>query len=244
LKRFLQILFLILYGFTFSQNISGNVMSEDEVLIPKVLIVNMTTNQKTYSDSYGKFSIDANIGDEIRFAKESYRLGKIVITSNNFQVVKLEKIPQEIEEVKIINKNLAESQEEKLRKDIGLPKGPEKPREKPADAVDDIVKPLIRIPPMVNVQAIYDVVSGKSKRLRRLYKYEDLQEGLAWIQNNVDLEYFAEAGISPDKFNDFLMYSLKDEKVLMYMKAKNIGGITVSLDNHIAAYLEVISKKK
>jgi len=243
LKRFLQILFLILSGFIFSQNISGNVMSEDEVLIPKVLIVNMATNQKTYSDSFGKFSINANMGDEIRFAKESYRLGKIIITNNNFQVVKLEKIPQEIEEVKIINKRLSESQEEKLRKDIGLPKGPDKPREKPADAVDDIVKPLIRIPPMVNVQAIYDVLSGKSRRLRRLYKYEDLQEGLVWIQNNVDLEYFAEAGISPDKFNDFLMFSLKDEKVLMYMKAKNVGGITVALDNNISAYLERITKK-
>ncbi len=218
-------------------------MSEDEVLIPKVLIVNMSTNQKTYSDSYGKFSINANMGDEIRFAKESYKLGKMVITNNNFQVVKLEKIPQEIEEVKIINKNLAESQEEKLRKDIGLPKGPEKPREKPADAVDDIVKPLIRIPPMVNVQAIYDVVSGKSKRLRRLYKYEDLQEGLAWIHNNIDLQYFSEAGIPSEKFNDFLMFALKDEKVLMYMKAKNIGGITVALDNNINAYLERITKK-
>lgn len=218
-------------------------MSEDEVLIPKVLIVNMTTNQKTYSDSYGKFSIDANVGDEIRFAKENYRLGKIVISSYNFQVVQLEKIPQEIEEVKIINKNLAESQEEKLRKDIGLPKGPDKPREKPADAVDDIVRPLIRIPPMVNIQAIYDVVSGKSKRLKRLYRYEDLQEGLAWIQNNIDVEYFSEAGIPPEKFNDFLMFSLRDEKVLMYMKAKNIGGITVALDNNISAYLERISKK-
>lgn len=218
-------------------------MSEDEVLISKVLIVNMTTNQKTYSDSYGKFSINANIGDEIRFAKESYRLGKIVISSYSFLVVQLEKIPQEIEEVKIINKNLAESQEEKLRKDIGLPKGPDKPREKPADAVDDIVKPLIRIPPMVNIQAIYDVVSGKSKRLKRLYRYEDLQEGLAWIQNNIDVEYFSEAGIPPEKFNDFLMFSLKDEKVLMYMKAKNIGGITVALDNNISAYLERISKK-
>lgn len=218
-------------------------MSEDEVSIPKVLIVNMTTNQKTYSDSFGKFSINANMGDEIRFAKESYRLGKIIITNNHFQVVKLEKIPQEIEEVKIINKRLSESQEEKLRKDIGLPKGPEKPREKPADAVDDIVKPLIRIPPMVNVQAIYDVLSGRSRRLKRLYKYEDLQEGLAWIQNNVDLEYFAEAGISPDKFNDFLMFSLKDEKVLMYMKAKNVGGITVALDNNISAYLERITEK-
>ena len=218
-------------------------MSEDEVLISKVLIVNMATNQKTYSDSYGKFVIDANVGDEIRFAKESYRLGKIVINSNQFQSIKLEKIPQEIEEVKIINKRLAESQEEKLRKDIGLPKGPDKPRERPADAVDDIVKPLIRIPPMVNVQAIYDVVSGKSRRLKRLYRYEDLQEGLAWIQNNIDIEYFAEAGIAPEKFNDFLMFSLKDEKVLMYMKAKNIGGITVALDNNINAYLERIREK-
>ncbi len=218
-------------------------MSDDEVLIPKVLIVNMTTNQKTYSDSYGKFSINANIGDEIRFAKESYRLGKIVISSYNFQVVQLEKIPQEIEEVKIINKRLAESQEEKLRKDIGLPKGPEKPREKPADAVDDIVKPLIRIPPMVNVQAIYDVLSGKSRRLRRLYKYEDLQEGLVWIKQNVDWEYFRDAGVVPENMNDFLMFSLKDEKVLMYMKAKNVGGITVALDNNISAYLERISKK-
>jgi len=243
LKQLLQIVLLILSGFTFSQNISGNVMSEDEVLISKVLIVNMATNQKTYSDSYGKFVIDANVGDEIRFAKESYRLGKIVINSNQFQSIKLEKIPQEIEEVKIINKRLAESQEEKLRKDIGLPKGPDKPRERPADAVDDIVKPLIRIPPMVNVQAIYDVVSGKSRRLKRLYRYEDLQEGLAWIQNNIDIEYFAEAGIAPEKFNDFLMFSLKDEKVLMYMKAKNIGGITVALDNNINAYLERIREK-
>ena len=219
-------------------------MSEDEVMIPKVLIVNMTTNQKTYSDAYGKFLIDANIGDEIRFAKESYRLGKIVITSNQFQSIKLEKIPQEIEEVKIINKRLAESQEEKLRKDIGLPKGPEKPREKPADAVDDIVKPLIGIPPTLNFQAIYDVVSGKSRRLRRLYKYEDLQEGLTWIKNNVDWEYFRDAGIEPQKMNDFLMFALRDEKVLMYMKAKNIGGLTIALDNNIGAYLERITQSK
>ncbi|WP_027384663.1 hypothetical protein [Epilithonimonas caeni] len=243
MKRLLQIIFLVLAGFIFSQNISGNVMSEDEVMISKVLIVNMTSNQRTYSDAYGKFVIGGNIGDEIRFAKEGYRLAKTIITSNNFQVVQLEKIPQEIEEVSMINKRIAESQEEKLRKDIGLPKGPEKPREKPADAVDDIVKPLIGIPPMLNFQAIYDVVSGKSRRLRRLYKYEDLQEGLAWVKNNVDWEYFRDAGIEPKNMNDFLMFALQDEKVLMYMKAKNIGGLTVSLDNNIGAYLERISKK-
>jgi hypothetical protein len=218
------------------------VISEENDPISKVLIVNMSSNQKVYTDNFGNFSIDGKIGDELRFAKEKFK-GERIITNNNLLKVILQQMPQEIEEVKIINKNLAHSKEEELRTAIGLPKGPDKPREKPADAVDDIVKPLIRIPPMVNVQAIYDVVSGKSKRLRRLYKYEDLQDGLVWIKQNVDWEYFRDAGIEPENMNDFLMFALKDEKVLMYMKAKNIGGITVALDNNIGAYLERITKK-
>jgi len=224
--------------FVCSQTISGVVVSEEDHPISKVLIVNMSSNQKVYTDNFGNFSIAGKMGDELRFAKEKYKGERIKINNDLLKVI-LQQLPQEIEEVKIINKRLAESQEEKLRKDIGLPKGPEKPREKPADLADD----FLRIPPKVNIQNIYDAISGKSRRLKRLYKYEDLQEGLAWIQNNIDLEYFAEAGISPEKFNDFLMFSLKDEKVLMYMKAKNIGGLTVSLDNHIGAYLEKIGKK-
>ena len=216
-------------------------MSEDEVLIPKTLIVNMRTNEKTYSDSQGSFTISAKMGDEIRFAKEHYKLAKILITNSDLQIVRLEKIPQEIEEVRLINKNIAQSQEEGLRTSIGLPKGPEKPREKPAEAVDDILIPLIGIPPTIKIQAIYDVISGKSRRLKRLYKYEDLQEGLAWIRNNIDYQYFADAGIPAEKMNDFLMFALRDERVLMYMKAKNIGGITVEMDRQIDPYLEVLA---
>lgn len=238
MKRFLLFYGLCISFFVCSQTISGVVVSEEDHPISKVLIVNMSSNQKVYTDNFGNFSIAGKMGDELRFAKEKYKGERIKINNDLLKVI-LQQLPQEIEEVKIVNKRLAESQEEKLRKDIGLPKGPEKPREKPADLADD----FLRIPPKVNIQNIYDAISGKSRRLKRLYKYEDLQEGLAWIQNNIDLEYFAEAGISPEKFNDFLMFSLKDEKVLMYMKAKNIGGLTVSLDNHIGAYLEKIGKK-
>lgn len=238
MKRFLLFYCLCIPLFVCSQTISGVVVSEEDHPISKVLIVNMSSNQKVYTDNFGNFSIAGKMGDELRFAKEKYKGERIKINNDLLKVI-LQQLPQEIEEVKIVNKRLAESQEEKLRKDIGLPKGPEKPREKPADLADD----FLRIPPKVNIQNIYDAISGKSRRLKRLYKYEDLQEGLAWIQNNIDLEYFVEAGISPEKFNDFLMFSLKDEKVLMYMKAKNIGGLTVSLDNHIGAYLERIAKK-
>lgn len=212
-------------------------MSEDEVLIPKTLIVNMRTNEKTYSDSQGSFTISAQIGDEIRFAKERYKLAKILITNSDQQIVRLDKIPQEIEEVRLINKNIVQSQEEGLRTSIGLPKGPEKPREKPVDLKDD----FLRIPPIVSIQNIYNAISGKSRRLKRLYKYEDLQEGLAWIRNNIDYQYFADAGIPAEKMNDFLMFALRDERVLMYMKAKNIGGITVEMDRQIDPYLEVLA---
>ncbi|WP_313598334.1 hypothetical protein [Epilithonimonas vandammei] len=238
MKRFLLFYCLCISFFVCSQTISGVVVSEEDHPISKVLIVNMSSNQKVYTDNFGNFSIAGKMGDELRFAKEKYKGERIKINNDLLKVI-LQQLPQEIEEVKIINKRLAESQEEKLRKDIGLPKGPEKPREKPADLADD----FLRIPPKVNIQNIYDAISGKSRRLKRLYKYEDLQEGLVWIKTNVDLEYFAEAGISPDKLNDFLMFALQDEQVLRYMKAKNLGGITVSLDNHIGAYLERISKK-
>ncbi|MDN5627550.1 MAG: hypothetical protein L0G16_06240, partial [Weeksellaceae bacterium] len=222
MKTCLPFFFVLISGLIFSQNISGKVMSEDEVLIPKTLIVNMRTNEKTYSDSQGSFTISAKMGDEIRFAKERYKLAKILITNSDQQTVRLEKIPQEIEEVRFINKNIAQSQEEGLRTSIGLPKGPEKPREKPVDLKDD----FLRIPPIVSIQNIYNAISGKSRRLKMLYKYEDLQEGLSWIRNNIDYQYFADAGIPAEKMNDFLMFALRDERVLMYMKAKNIGGIT------------------
>ena len=238
MKRFLLFYCLCISFFVCSQTISGVVVSEEDHPISKVLIVNMSSNQKVYTDNFGNFSIAGKMGDELRFAKEKYKGERIKINNDLLKVI-LQQLPQEIEEVKIINKRLAESQEEKLRTDIGLPKGPEKLREKPADLADD----FLRIPPKVNIQNIYDAISGKSRRLKRLYKYEDLQEGLVWIKTNVDLEYFAEAGISPDKLNDFLMFALQDEQVLRYMKAKNLGGITVSLDNHIGAYLERISKK-
>lgn len=227
----------------YSQTLSGIVITDESARIPKTLVVNMRSDQKVLSNALGEFSIPAKTGDEIRFVKENYEREKWIVSDNLTITIRLSKIPMEIEEVTIENKRVAEAKKEELRQSIGLPKGPEKPREKPADAVDDIVRPLIRIPPMINVQAIYDVVSGKSRRMKRLYKYEDLQEGLAWINNNVDLEYFAEAGITPDKFNDFLMFSIRDEKVLMYMKAKNIGGITISLDNNIKDYLERIAGK-
>lgn len=243
MKKFLFLYFILISISICCQTLSGVVVTDESARLPKTLIINMSSDEKVLSNDAGEFFINAKIGDELRFVRENYEREKVIVINDYFLTIRLTKIPMEIEEVNIENKKLADAKKEELRKSIGLPKGPDKPREKAADAVDDVLKPLIGIPPIVRIQAIYDVLSGKSRRLKRLYKYEDLQEGLAWTMKNIDPEYFSQAGIPPEKINDFLIFSLRDEKVMMYMKAKNVGGITVSLDNNIKAYLERITKK-
>ena len=72
MKHNLPLLFLFLFFSIsiFSQNIIyGKVVNEINFGIPAVLVVNINTDQKTYTDLNGDFSISANAHDELRFIK-------------------------------------------------------------------------------------------------------------------------------------------------------------------------------
>lgn len=241
MKKYLLLFSFHFSVFFFSQNISGSVLSEDGVPLIKVLIVNMSSEQKSYTDANGGFLISAKVGDEIRFAKEGFEREKTIV-SNSPLIIKLKKIPQEIEEVVIQNKK-NQNYSEELREYLGLPKAPEKPREKPAEAVDDILFPILRIPPVLNVQAIYDVVSGKSKRQKRQYRYDDLQDSINWIRNNTDEEYYLALGIPKERINEFLMFCLRDPKIVAYVKAKNALVLIESFEIHIPEFLKRLKNK-
>jgi len=255
LKKFLFAYSLVISIVISSQTISGVVVTEGSARLPGTLIVNITSDQKVLSNDVGEFSINAKTGDEIRFVKENYERGNVIIKNDYFLTVRLLRIPIEIEEVNVskiritgnINTDASRlkirDQEEELRQSIGLPKAPEKSREKPADAMNDILAPLIGIPPIVNVQAIYDVVSGKSKRQKRLYKYEDTQGDIRWIRSKIEDNYFTEAEIPKDKINDFLLFSLQDASVSRYAKARNTTGLMSALEKQIPAFVRRITKK-
>ena len=241
--------------FVFSQTVSGVVITEESARVPKTLVVNISSDQKVWSNDVGEFSITAKVGDEIRFVKENYEREKVIVRNDYFLTVRLIKMPMEIEEVKLSNIKVTgnidkdanrlktDHSKEELRQAIGLPKAPEKSREKPADAMNDILAPLIGIPPSVNFQAIYDVVSGKSKRQKRLYKYEDTQDDIKWIRSKIEDNYFTEAGIPKDKINDFILFSLQYPAVSRYAKARNTTGLITALEDQIPVFLPRIMKK-
>ena len=158
------------------------------------------------------------------------------------------KIPVEIKEVEILpklsgdlkkdSKNLTRNNKvEELQNEIGVPRTPEKPRETPAEVKKDILQPLIT--GRLNINAIYDVVSGKSKRQKRLYQYDDLQENVTWVRKNIEDDYFINLGIPTEKISNFIEFCFAvNPKALKYAEAKNISGYLVEIEEPSIKYLE------
>lgn len=238
----------------FSQEVTGTVTDEDQNLLGGVLVFNMKTEQKTYTNLNGEFTIDASIRDELRFIRQGFERSSRIVNGHDFNTpfsITIIRNVQEIEEVKIPavrltgdlnrdSRNLAKFDKvAQLQRDVGVPGPPEKPRERPSELGKNILLPLIGIPPTVNVQAIYNVVSGKAKRQKRLYKYEDLQDNIAWIRGKVGDDYFIKMEISLEKIPEFLQFSIGVKpEINKYIKARNLSKVLFILEETLPQYLK------
>ncbi len=255
---FVKIFLLILVVFStctfFSQQkISGRIFSENDMIVSSVLVVNISNDKKTYSDSAGNFEIEGSVNDEIRFSKIGYeRASKRVFDYNSSLNVVLNKIPIEIEEVEILkltgdlnkdSKRLAkEDKVAKLQKEIGLPKAPEKPREVPAEIEKVLIAAAFG---NVDVQAVYDLISGKSRRQKRWYKYEDVQDDIAWLRKRTDDVFFVESEIPAERIPEFLEFSfLMKPDIRLAIKAKNLSRAMLGIEDVIPIYVGRLKKNK
>ena len=103
MKIFLFSCFLLLFEQVYSQRINGKTVS-DSVLVSQVLVVNINSQEKTYSNSQGQFIINADLGDELRFVKEGYERKVLKITNTDEVFINLIKLITEIEEVEVKKK--------------------------------------------------------------------------------------------------------------------------------------------
>jgi hypothetical protein len=109
IKPPLLFLFLV-FQFSFSQTeklIQGRVLCADFPL-QGIEIVNLVTEKRTLSDTYGRFSISAKVEDMLVIVSEKYDykrvfLDKEFLDKNNFTIV-LTRKPEQLEEVVVISK--------------------------------------------------------------------------------------------------------------------------------------------
>ena len=252
----IYVFFCLLFCFStlYSQQVSGIVRDENQNPLPAVLVVNMATDEKVTTNLNGEFSINASINNELRFVRKGFERSSKNIVQLDFSFtlnVVLIRVAQEIEEVEVSplkltgdlnkdSKNLTKiDRAAQVEQAVGIPGPPEKPREKPADVKKDILMPLLSLSPALNIQAIYDVLSGKARKQKSWYKYEDLQDNINWIRERVDDDYFTKMGISEEKISEFLQFSIGiNADVNQGVKSKNLSNVLFGLEETFPLYLK------
>lgn len=249
-KIFLFLIFLCSNFFLSQQTVTGKIVDDNGESLSAVTIVNISTDKKIFSNSQGLFSIEANPGDELRFVKEDFRrVSKRVLTDgiNPQLLITLYQIPKDVGEVKIVKKLTGDLEQdsrivakvekgEQVRQAVGLPQPVGKMREKPAE-VKSVLLPILL--GNLNVQGVYDLISGKARKQKRQYRYDDLQEHIAWVRNRISNDYFIQAGIPADKISEFIEFSfLIKPQVRTYVKAKNLSGVMLRMEETVPLFLE------
>lgn len=257
LRKFFLFLMLLCSTLIFSQQtVTGRVVDDNGENLSKVIVINMSSDKKVYSDSEGVFSIVANPNDELRFVKEDFnRISRRVLADGiNFPLfITLYQIPRDVGEVKIVKKLTGDLETdsrivakvdkgEQVRDAVGLPQPVGKMREKPAE-VKSVLLPILL--GNLNVQGVYDLISGKARRQKRQYKYDDLQEHIAWIRDRIDDDYFVKAGIPADRISEFIQFSfLAKPQVRTYVKARNLSGVMLRLEETVPLFIERLKQNQ
>lgn len=237
----------LIFNKALAQQISGIVLIDDATPANAVLVMNMRSQEQIYSDREGRFSLVVSVGDELRFVKKGYDRTQLKITSLDDIKVELKPSFHEIEEVKIspikLTGNLNRDavllskvdKVEQLQKGIGVPKSPEKPREKVAE-VKDVISSLAK--GGINIQGIYDIASGDARRKKHLYQLEDHLDLIAWLRKRLDDDYFIELGIPQQRIFEFIEFSiLQNPKVKQGIKAQNLSLAMVEMDAVLPIFL-------
>ncbi len=259
MKTFLYFLFLSFASFLYSQNVEGTVTDEEGNSLAQVLVYNLKTMKYVHTDINGNFRVEASTGDELRMAKKGFERNSKTISEDDFHHsirLILIRSAEEIEEVQVqkiklsgeINKDskmlTKADKAEELRKDLGVPKPPEKPRETPTELKKDVLLPLLSLAPALNIQGIYNVVSGKARRQKNLYRYEDLQDNIRWIRNRVEDDYFTKTGIPQEKISEFIQFAMgKNQDISKYVKAGNLSVVLFALEENVQEYLKRMNEE-
>ncbi|WP_238707496.1 carboxypeptidase-like regulatory domain-containing protein [Chryseobacterium viscerum] len=256
-RKIFLFLMMLCSTFIFSQQtVTGRIVDDNGEDLSRVIVINMSTDKKVYSDAQGIFSIDANPNDELRFVKEDFnRTSRRVLTNgiNSPLFITLYQIPRDVGEVKIVKKLTGDlevdsrivakvDKGEQVRDAVGLPQPVGKMREKPAE-VKSVLLPILL--GNLNVQGVYDLISGKARRQKRQYKYDDLQEHIAWVRNRIDDDYFVKAGIPADRISEFIQFSfLAKPQVRTYVKARNLSGVMLRLEETAPLFIERLKQQQ
>lgn len=218
MNRFITLTIFLCSTLLFGQKITGEIILKDleNVYISKMYITNLNNQETTLAGVKGTFSIRAKVGDMLRFTSNRTERKDLVITApmlaKGHQLITLELIPKEIKEVVLArfkpSGNLQKDSEKlnridkakEIKKMIGLPE--------PKDSSNTETPPASFANGgfNLNLNSIYDILSGEAKKRKRRLRYEKMQQTIKNVRGTLDDTYFVKLKIPENLIGNFLEF--------------------------------------
>jgi len=259
MKTILSLLFCFIGTVIFAQQkISGLISDEQNINISKVLVINISKNTNIYSDSSGKFTIEADLGDEIRFVKENFYRSQIHVSEENIKAdinISLKRLEILIPEVRIEYKLTGD-----IKKDSKYLNDSRKVASLKSSMESYMKSPMTEVVPQSTVPksfAGHDFNAGQADLLKviggiiglvtkstrpKITKpnFYETQNFLQRVKNEVDLNFLKKYGMDEEQIDKFLAYA---EKLRMlskrYRKDFKAGAISYELQSVFTGYQKI-----
>lgn len=184
-------------------------------------ILNTTSRYNTVTNETGNFSVNARLADTLVVSSIRYMPQQVVVTPEILEsgtiVLTLEELVNQLEEV-VLGPRLSGNIEQDLKDiktkkqlnfyDVGIPGFVGKHEERIIPAY------TLSSPTAVDIEAIYNHLSGYYKKLKLRRKWEAQNNTVAYILNTYSRGFFDDAyGIPENRVYDFLLFCIETTRV-------------------------------
>jgi hypothetical protein len=233
-----------------SKILNGTLTNEKDV--EGIHILNLTSRYNTVTNENGNFSIRVSLLDTLVFSSVNYIPEKVIISEEIYEksilTIVLKDLVNELDPV-VLGPNLSgnittDVQNIKTEKDlnfddVGIPGFKGKPEEK--------IVPLVyaAMPTSVNLEALYNHISGYYRKLRLKRKWEDQNNTAARIITEYAPSFFNEAyGIPENRCYDFILFCMETSGIQWDYKNGNSAGVLEILKLSSIEYLARLDEKR
>lgn len=233
--------------------LQGDITNEEEV--EGIHILNTTSRFNAVANASGGFTIQVKMLDTLVISSIQYVPQKVVVSEEIFRKktisITLSAMVNELDEV-VIGPNLSGHLATDLKNikteeifnfdDVGIPGFKGKPEEKIVPAY------TFSAPTVVNVEALYNHLSGYYKKLRLQRKWENQNNSVARILNYYTPKFFEEAfGVPENRLFDFLLFCMETTDLQDDFKRQNfarvIRAFELQSDEYVKRLLENTKKE-
>jgi len=210
------------------KEIRGQITNEYEV--EGIHVLNETSRLNTITDQYGKFEIRASQGDtllvsSVKYAPQKVVVDKLIYLTEQIEIT-LEEFVNELDEV-VLGPQLSGNLSQDLKKiktedkfnfdDVGIPGFKGKPQEKIVPVLGGVITPT-----SVNIEALYNHLSGYYKKLKLERKWDAQNVDSAKIINFYTTAFFIEAyKIPKERLYDFMLFCVETSNLQDDFKNEN-----------------------